>query len=75
MMDRGAVRKTTLRDAGVAAFTGQSPEALLAVLGELNRVALSALGLHEAPMRRNVARKLSFREFASRRPERPIPSH
>lgn len=65
MMDRSIARKSTLREADSAFFPGQSPRELLAVHAELNRVALVALGIENAPMRRSVARKLSFREFAA----------
>ena len=65
MMDRSIARKSTLREAESAFFPGESPRELLAVHAELTRVALLALGLENAPMRRSVARKLPFREFVA----------
>lgn len=72
MMDRSIARKSTLREADSAFFPGESPRELLAVHAELTRVALVALGLENAPMRRSVARKLPFREFVAQ-PFSPFP--
>ena len=65
MMNRSIARKSTLREADSAFFPGHSPRELLAVHAELNRVALVALGIENAPIRRSTVRKLSFREFAA----------
>ena len=72
MMNRSIARKSTLREADSSFFTGESPRELLAVHAELTRVALVALGLENAPMRRSVARKLPFREFVVQ-PFSPFP--
>ena len=72
MMNRSIARKSTLREADSAFFPGKSPMELLAVHAELTRVALVALGLENAPMRRSVARKLPFRKFVEQ-PFSPFP--
>jgi hypothetical protein len=64
MMDRTVIRKASLRDADDALCTGQTSDELLAVLAELNRIGLVALGLEDQPLRRSSARKFTFREFS-----------
>ena len=71
MMNRSIARKITLLEADSTFFPGQSPQELLSVHAELNRVALVALGIENAPMRRSVARKLPFREFVAQ-PVSPV---
>ena len=65
-MERTVVRKSGLRDADEAFYEGQTVEERLAVLAELNRVGLAAIGMADAPMARSVARKMPFREFRER---------
>ncbi|MBR1837921.1 MAG: hypothetical protein IJ783_11635 [Kiritimatiellae bacterium] len=64
MMDRTVVRKTSLREADNATCAGMSTDGCLAVLAELNRVGLAALGVDDRPLQRSALHKFSFREFA-----------
>ena len=64
-MDRTAFKKISIRESDEAYCLDLSPEQRLAVLAELNRIGMVALGFSDAPMLRSVIRKISFREFAS----------
>ena len=66
MMQRTVVKKSGLREADEALCAGQTVGERLAVLAELNRVGLAAIGMADAPLERGVARKFPFREFRNR---------
>lgn len=66
MMQRTVVTKSGLHEAGEALCVGQTVGERLAVLAELNRVGLAAIGMADAPLERRVARKYPFREFRKR---------
>ena len=65
-MKKEVVRKTSRRDAEDALCAGQTAEERLGILAELNRIGLAALGVADEPLRRSVARKFTFRDFAAR---------
>ena len=65
-MNKDVVRKTSLRDAEDALCADQTVTERLAVLAELNRIGLAALGVVDEPLCRTVARKFTFREFTER---------
>ena len=65
-MKKEVVRKTSLRDAEEALCADQTAEERLGILAELNRIGLAALGVADEPLRRSVARKFTFRDFAAR---------
>ncbi len=64
-MDRTAFKKTSIRESDEADCLDLSPEQRLAVLAELNRIGMVALGIPDAPMLRSAIRKIPFREFVS----------
>ena len=65
-MKKDVVRKTSLRDAEDSFCLGQTAAERLTVLAELNRIGLAALGIADEPLRRTLARKFTFRDFAAR---------
>ena len=65
-MKREVVRKASLRDAEDALCASQTAAERLSILAELNRIGLAALGLADEPLRRSVARKFTFHDFAAR---------
>ena len=65
MMDRTVSRKVTLKEADEALCLSMDANECLAVLAELNRIGIEALGLHDEPLRRREARKYSFRDFVA----------
>ena len=66
MMDKTVVKKSSLHEAEDSACPDLTPAERLAVLAELNRIGLAAIGLADTPLRRSEARKFSFRDFVLR---------
>ena len=66
-MNRVVVKKTVLREADDALCAGLTLGERFAVLRELNRAGLAAMGVDDAPLDRSAARKFTFREFRKRK--------
>lgn len=62
-MNRSVVSKSSLHRAEEASCTALTVEERLAVLAELNRIGLAAIGMADAPLRRTAVRKHPFRDF------------
>lgn len=58
-LKRSVVRKTNLRECGDSVCPGLTPLECLSILAELNRIGMAAVGLADAPMRRDLAIKRS----------------
>ena len=63
-MNRTLVRKVSLKDSGDALCPDMTVIERMATLAELNRIGLSATGLADTPLRRDIVRKTSFRSFS-----------
>ena len=64
-MDRTICKKTSIHESDEAFCLALSTEERLAVLMELNRVGMAALGITDEPMVRTAMRKIPFREFSA----------